>query len=343
MWRRTLPSASDMAEHRPFPPSARRVALARQAGLHGASPLVAGAIACGAIILAIAGIGAAAAARLGAWIAAACRAGDGTASGETSGALRAAGVTDAILELSLPLLAAAALAVIAVHFAQVRTLWFPRRKLPRAPALDRGANVRTRHAAFELATAAAIGVVAFGWLWTFAPRLGALPSISLVGAKGVGVAGGALVVSALVAFAIAWIVAGAIDSIRKHVELAQAMHMTATEKREDDRLAGADPRWAKRRREIASSREGIAEAAVIVLGDDHAIAIAWDPIRRPVPTRIASGRGPRVAQLLALARQYGVPVHRDPVMAASLAGTGRVPESWWPRLAELVAAVRGRR
>ena len=133
--------------------------------------------------------------------------------------------------------------------------------------------------------------------------------------------------------------------------------MTAADKRDDDRLAGADPRWRARRTLIQRGRavaDAIGSAAVLILGDDLAVAVAWDPIRRPIPIRSASGRGPRAAQLLALARRHHIAVHRDPALAAALAAPrgapgaaldtvdSPIPEPHWPRLAEIIAAVRGR-
>lgn len=284
-----------------------------------------GAVAAVAIVVAIAALGSVAGDQLARWIRAACDGHATLAPGQAVGA---------VLELALPLLAAAALAAVAAHLAQVRTLWLPRRRLRGAPAVDHGAAARTRRATFELASAAVVGGVATGWLWLVAPRLAALPEVPLAGAS--------LVASALAAFAIAWIALGALDALGRHAALARALRMSHAEKREDDRLAGADPRWSRRRREVARDRESIAEAMLIVLGDDRAIAIAWDPVRRPVPARIASGSGPRVAQLLGLARRYAIPVHRDPALATTLHGTGPVPEAAWPRLAAVIAA-SGRR
>ncbi len=131
--------------------------------------------------------------------------------------------------------------------------------------------------------------------------------------------------------------------------------MTSAEKREDERLAGADPRWQRRRAEVlrdarrgrpatptasAQLRDAIAGATVLVLGDDVAVAIAWDPVHRPVPVRTASGHGPRATQLLALARRHALAVHRDAALASALgAADGAVAEEQWPRLAEVVAAL----
>jgi flagellar biosynthesis protein FlhB len=81
---------------------------------------------------------------------------------------------------------------------------------------------------------------------------------------------------------------------------------------------------------------------LLLLGDDLAVAIAWDPIHRPVPLRVATGRGPGATQLLGLARRRAIPVHRDAQLARLLASDGPVPEPHWPRIAEIVAAVRGR-
>jgi flagellar biosynthesis protein FlhB len=122
--------------------------------------------------------------------------------------------------------------------------------------------------------------------------------------------------------------------------------MTPAEKRSDERLAAADPRWRARHRELARASgpaDAVAAAALLLLGDDTAVAIAWDITRRPVPARLATGRGARARQLLGLARRYRVPVHRDDALAARLVeGEGPVPERAWPHLAEIIAAVRGR-
>jgi type III secretory pathway component EscU len=115
--------------------------------------------------------------------------------------------------------------------------------------------------------------------------------------------------------------------------------MPAREKRDDDRLAGADPRWRRHRRtRDPDPAEALAGSTLLVLGDGIAVAIAWDPVRRPIPTRTATGRGPRSTQLLALARRYELPIHRDVTLARSLIEPlGPIPERHWPRLAELVA------
>jgi len=325
-----------MPERRPFPPSPRRRALARQAGLSAQSPLLVGAAAAGAGAAASVMLARAAATTLGGWIAAAC---DGRAT------LAPADATHAVLALALPLLGIIAVIAMATHLAQTRAVWLPRRRIEGAPALPR------RRGLLDIAGAAVIGLTAFAWLWLTAPRLARATTL--------GDAGSALA-AFLATIAIAWVALGAHDALLRHAALGSALAMTAAEKREDDRLAAADPRWRQRRAQLAreshraanrvtagasaatAPREAIAGATLLLLGDDLAVAIAWDPVHRPVPLRTATGRGPAATQLLGLARRFAVPVHRDAPLARLLAGDGPVPEAHWPRIAEIVAAVRGR-
>lgn len=340
-----------MSERRPFPPSARRLALARAAGLTAASPLLVGAIALVGAIVVLVGLGRAAAVQLGAWVASAARAADGAAA--TDGAaddgvgdlelsaadlgslLHATDVARVVMELALPLLATAALAAFVVHVAQTRSLWIPRRRVPGAPTPARREGLR---AMFDMACVAVVGVVAFGWLWLTAPQLAALTSSPSMA--------GLAVISAVVAFAIACVGLGVIDALLRRAQLVDALAMSREEKREDDRLGAADPRWRAQRLAVMrgpSVSDAVARAAIVIVGDDVAVAIEWDPTRQPVPLRSATGRRARATQLVGLARRHRVAVHRDAELAAVLVGgEGPVPDVHWARLAEIVAAVRRR-
>lgn len=251
---------------------------------------------------------------------------------------------DSLLAIATPIVLAAAIAALLVHLSQTRTLWFPRRRLDNAPALDNGPITRVRTATFELASATVIGGGTFAWLWTFAPRIATLveqePRAMLAGF-------GSLGVSALAAIAIAWVALGILDALTRQLALANALRMTAAEKKEDDRHGAADPRWARARSLLDRAPEGealsnlVAGSSVVVIGDDTAIAIAWDAILRPIPTRVAVGRRARATQLIGLARRHRIAVHRAPQLAHALAGDdGPVPEAQWRALAEILAAVR---
>lgn len=331
-----------MAEHRAFPPSPRRRALARQAGLHAASPVVVAATAAAAALIATAVVARVLSHRLATAIAAAC-------SGDA--VLAPGALAEAVLATALPAAGAAALAATLAHLAQTRALWLPRRRIADAPAIEAGALPRTRRAALDLAGAALLGGVAFAWLWLSAPRLAVLVAVDPVASPAAPspllLGGVALIANAAAALVIAWAGFGVVDALVRHAGLARVLAMTPAEKREDDRVAGADPRWRARRNAIQRGlrpAEAIAGASLLLLGDDAAIAVAWDPVRRPIPVRTATGRAARAAQLLGLARRHRIPVHRDPALVAALVdGEGPIPETHWPRLAEIVAATRGPR
>lgn len=306
--------------------------------------MVVGGLACagGAIMLAL-GLGNAARAITHA-IAAACDqrvtlqfAGDRMRDAQ---ALQPATVPLAVLALATPLLGMACAALLG-HLAQTRAFWLPRRRIAGAPAVPRGPGPRTRTAAFELVCTAAIGAAAFGWLWKAAPRLATLVALNASDMLTAAAALGAAVVAVLAA---GWLILGVVDSLTRHLELAHALAMTSAEKREDDRLAAADPRWAQHRAALSrapTAEPAVRDAAVVLIGDAFAIAIAWDPLRRPIPTCAASGRGARASQLVGLARRHGVAIHRDPGLVAALGdGLGPVPEAEWARLADVIAAVR---
>lgn len=385
-----------MASDRPFPPSTRRLALARAAGLTPASPILVGAIGCVGAVVALAIAGAAIATRVSAGLRSAIGAADGASIGDVLARADRAGVhavdatgtfaaggagwprvdaTDlvsTIIALALPVLGAIAIAAVLAHLAQTRAVWIPRRRLPNAPVEDPQRGAR---GLLAIGNAAIIALVTVAWLYAMAPRLAALVSSALghVGASA-NVVGGAsanaaasavgsahaigdgasvwssgavLVLSFLAAMAVAWVTLGAIAALVRFAAHARSLRMTPEEQRADQRLAGADPRWRARRDKLSrgeSVRDAVAGASVLVLGDGVAVAVAWDPVRRPVPTRTASGRAAQATQLLGLARRHAIAVHRDAELATLLAmGDGPVPETHWARLAEIISATKSRR
>ena len=344
---------------KPFPPSARRLALARQAGLTAASPVLVAGLAAAAVAIVVATVAGSWSA-LGDAVKAACtfgNGGGGAGLGSAGGGLGNAGGAGGplaaaldpprtVLTFAAPILVAAALAALFAHLAQTRTLWLPRRRIDNAPALDRGPGARTRSAAFDMLAVVVAGAVGFAWLWLLAPRIARLVELE---PRAMLVAVGALGASLIATIACTWIAIGVLDALARHLELGNALAMTTTEKREDDRLASADPRWARQRALAAgdASSEGlalsnaIAACAVVILGDDLAVAIAWDATRRPIPTRVAVGRRARATQLVGLARRHRIAVHRDPALARALGdGEGPVPDARWRDLADVLVAVR---
>ncbi len=318
-----------MADHRPFAASARRRALARASGLTAASPIVVGALAWIGAVVAMLVFGRAIAAGLATWVARACSA----SHPEPVPSMSA--ITGDVLAFILPIAIAAAVGAVVAHLAQTRGLWLPRRQLRGAPALD---TSRTQHASLGLLGALAIGGLTLAWLWAVAPRLGRLVETPTAGVR--------MLIAFVATLGTAWIVLGTLDGLLRRAEFERSLRMTAAEKREDERMAGADPRWRAERARFTrgpSVRDAVAGASVVLLGDGVAVAVAWDPVRRPVPVRTASGRDARATQILGLARRHGIAVHRDPELALALVdGEGPVPEATWARLAEIIAATARR-
>jgi flagellar biosynthesis protein FlhB len=323
-----------MADHRPFPPSPRRIALARRAGVVAASPHVVTALAWAAALVAIVATARAAGARLTSWLADAC-----ARSTSTPPAIDAA-----VLAIAAPVVAAAAMVAMVGHVVQTRAAWLPRRRVPGAPQPPRDAAARTRGFGVELCGGIGFAAATLAWLWLVAPRLAAV--VELTDSDRLA-AVAALIAGFTATLAAGWAVLGVVDALLRRIQVAGALRMTAAEKRDDDRLAAADPRWRQHRDRAArdvSPAAVVPGACLVVLGDGVAAAIGWDPVRRPIPVRLAAGRGVRATQLLALARRHGVPVHRDQALATAIVADddGPVARALWPRLAEIVAAVRGR-
>jgi type III secretory pathway component EscU len=281
--------------------------------------LLASALGVAAALVAVVQLAPGAAERLGAWIANAC---DGRAR------LTPDAVGAAVFAFAMPILAASALAAVVAHIAQTGALWLPRRRVASVPHVPRASVAR---AGFELAGATLVAVLTIAWFWRAAPIIAESSSLARAAET---------IASFVAALVTSWVALGVLDALARHAALARTLAMTDAEKREDDRLAAADPRWRARRRAIGSA-PSFAGVAVVVVGDDVAIAVAWHATRQPVPTRAWVARGLRATQLVALARRHGVAIHRDRVLASALVdGFGPVPEAHWPRLADIIAATR---
>jgi flagellar biosynthesis protein FlhB len=321
------------ADDRVLPPSARRVALARRAGLVPRSAiLVAGAAWTGAAI--------------GLWLAASraralLASSFVTATTATDGSVAppptAADLVVAVLGVAAPLVAGAALAAVAAHLAQTRQLAIPRRVIPGAPRPARGIDRRAADVGLAGLRAVAVAAVAVAWTWTHLADLGRLAGepagAALAGAT-------ALLVSALAHLAAALLAVGALDLLVAVLRHRADLRMTRTEAADDARAAGIDPRWRRARLDRGAGADAVRTARLVVAGDG-ATAIRWHETLWPVPTILATGRGLDATRLLELARRHHVAIHHAPALArglGTLAAGAAVPDALRPALAELVAA-----
>ncbi|MEZ4366967.1 MAG: EscU/YscU/HrcU family type III secretion system export apparatus switch protein [Kofleriaceae bacterium] len=325
---------------RVLPPTPRRRALARAAGLAWHAPtLTAGAALLGAVAALAWFAGADASAPLRAAMRAGADGADGRAV-DVALALRAVPV--ATLALVLPPLAGALFAAALAHTAQLGGVWRPRRRLPGAPGRTRTATARLVDGLGAAFAAAAIVVITLAWLAVHGDDLIALAAHPSAAWPGAVVRLGIGAIAVLAGTRVACGVVAAVVEARRH---RRDLQMTEAERRDELRRAGADPR--RRARGFAGDHAAatvagaIARARVVVT--DGTIAVAVAAPAGDAPRVVAVGRGPDATSLLARARRDRVPVTRQPTLAAALgqAAVGLVPPALWPELAAVVAASGG--
>ena len=321
---------------RPFPPSPRRRAVARAAGVVLASPawtaafaVAAGVVAIGASVAASAG-GIAGRAR-GTFAAAAD--GDPVARATTVDASRWIGD---VLAAVAPVVVACLAGALAAAAVLARGLVVPRRSVRGAPAVPDAPGI---DGALGLARGAAAAAVAASFVWSQLPVLGELATAA---AEGAGLADSVriLALAALAHLAVAAVLLGALDALVRHGRLAAALRMTPREARDEARDAGTDPARRRRIRDarVADPRDHLAEAAALLVGFDAVVALRWHP-GLPAPEVLVAARGLRGRQLVAAARHRAVPALADDALAESLAGVrGAVPAAHHAALARILAA-----
>lgn len=313
---------------RPFPPTPRRRALARAAGVVLDSPAFTAAVAFALGVIAIAAV----VPPIAASVRASSQAALAHAAGEDAVA-RATGtsatrVMVGVLDVVGPLVLAAAAGAVAATVALTRSLFIPRRQVRGAPVIPPAPGT---DGALGLARGAVVGAVAAAFLVTRLPALAALAE-SLAPLRGI-------VMSALAHVAVAAVLVAATDVVVRQRRHAAALRMTAREVREDARNAGADPQARRRLRDARTAydpRERLRDATLVLVGGDVAVALRYaSGMAAPVILRTA--RGLARQQLVSAARALGIPSIADDELATSL--QGGVTPAHHPALARAVAAV----
>ena len=283
-----------MAANRPFPPSPRRLALARsrraarreRRSWSGPSPAA-------ATVLAVVALGRVTA---HSWAA-------GSPPRATAAPRRSRAPTGSLARSSrsrCPLLGAAAIAAVIAHLAQTRAVWLPRRRLANAPRLEPGRGTR---ASARPRCAAVIGAVAFGLAVADGASAGgahvvaqAPPACSSraspLHSRSPGSRSGPSTRSSSMP---------ELTPFTPHDGGRQARRRSPGRRRP---AVARPPRRASRTGRPC--RDAVAGASLLLLGDGAAVAIAWDPIHRPMPVRTATGRAARATQLVGLARRHAI-------------------------------------
>ena len=127
-----------------------------------------------------------------------------------------------------------------------------------------------------------------------------------------------------IAAALAFVVIGVIDVPIQRWLFLRDMRMTTTEyKREHKDLEG-DPmirhEQQRQRREavMQPAKLGVKNAVIVFMSNDRAVALRYVKGETPVPTVVAKGQGRMAGEILAQARQAGIPVIEDATVADPL-------------------------
>ncbi|HUQ04080.1 MAG TPA: EscU/YscU/HrcU family type III secretion system export apparatus switch protein [Kofleriaceae bacterium] len=334
---------------RPFPPTPRRRALARSAGVVLDSPAFTAAAAIALGVLAIAAVVPSIAASVRASTAAAlAHAADEGAVARATGST-AAGVVASVLDAVGPLVLAAAVGAVAATAAMTRSLFVPRRNVRGAPGVPPEPGV---DAALGLARAAVVAAVGATFVVVHVPSLTALATSSSASSVAPSVAPSlasalaSLGVHALAHVAVAALLVAATDIVVRHRRLEGALRMTSREAREEARNAGSDPHARRRLRDARGQlahgvdpRERLRDATLVLVGADVAVALRYTS-GMAAPVALRTARGLARQQLVSAARALAIPLIADDDLARALVtGVAGLAPAHQPALARALAAI----
>jgi len=342
------------------PPSAKRLQLARAAGLVAWSPLLTAAAAI-AVLLAMDGIAHAGSqcARLAAdcWTIA-----GQTLTPDANIALRPAVESAcAVIRSAAPLLSALAAAALLANFAQIGPVFSlgggrEARALSagRAGAANGGGGGGVRAALFRgLLSTAVIAAVCAWFLWS--QRAGIL-LIADRDPPAMAHAAHAAIRSFLIALAAALALAGAADLLFARWALHNRLSMTRAEVEAEERESSGDASLAAARRQAYQQRLfgiellAVPRASVLVIGTGFACALRYDGKPGSAPIILAAGKDEQAAAIKYAAQRAQVEVVHDPALARALVAQSvgePIDESSYPGVsaalnyARSVMALRG--
>ncbi len=320
---------------RRLPPSARRVALARKAGLVLESPAWTAAVALAAAVAATA-----AALVTGARLLLSLARTTLATAAEPGAAARArafdvSGVLVDLGAIVAPIVIAAAVGGLVAGAALARGLFVPRRDVRGAPAAPAGLGGAATDAVLAVVRAAIL--LAVGASFVLGHLVG-LTRLAAAAPTAIAHAAGAFAIAALAHLAAAAVALAALDVVVRHRRLATALRMTDREARDERRESAGDPgmRQRQRRAHGPDPRDRVALATMVLVGARSAAAIRW---RTGVlaPDVVATAAGLAAHALVAAARHRGVPIFADEDLAALPAGP--VAAAHQPRVVAVLAAL----
>jgi type III secretion protein U len=194
----------------------------------------------------------------------------------------------------------------------------------------------------------AMVVALLAW-WTLRPALpdvahlfGASASSSLAALGTLAERLGLRLVLAVVAFA-------AVDYLWRRHQHTKALRMTRDEVRREHKEREGDPLLKAERqrlhREILQQHDEVRRAKLVVVDSGHrAVALGYDPDAAQAPVVVAKGEGLVASKMVNLARDCGVWVFEDAVLAQRLFAVEEgsdIPEALYQPVAEAMAGEEG--
>lgn len=143
--------------------------------------------------------------------------------------------------------------------------------------------------------------------------------------------------------AVAFIAIGLIDLLVQRHLFLRDMRMTRTESKreikdlEGDPLIRGERRRMRRQMTTERVRVGIRHAVIAIMHEDQVVGLRYRPGETPVPVVVCKGRGEAGREMLAQARELGIPIVDNAAFVAALAARHAVGVTIVPDLFQIAA------
>jgi type III secretion protein U len=190
----------------------------------------------------------------------------------------------------------------------------------------------------------AMVVALLAW-WTLRPALPDVAHLYGASAGSTLAALGTLAEKLGLRLALAVVAFGAVDYLWRRHQHTKALRMTRDEVRREHKEREGDPLLKAERqrlhREILQQHDEVRRAKLVVVDSGHqAVALGYAPDESQAPVVMAKGEGQVASKMVAVARESGVWVFQDAVLAQRLFDVeegSEIPEALYQRVAEAMA------
>jgi len=261
-----------------------------------------------------------------------------------------------IVDATLPVILAMALAGLVSNIAQVGVGWYPQLLLPKASRISPGTGfqrVFSRRGFVDLIkNVFKIGLVSWvAWQVVLSTQT-QLPAIGLAGAEQILATGASELARMLVWVGSTLAVLAAIDYLWQRRQHQQSLRMTRQEIKDEMRQSEGDPKLRQRMkrayRDLTGNRmlSDVATADVVVTNPTHfAVALRYRTDESGAPRVIAKGVDEVAERIKQLARANGVPIIERRSLARALYRSVKVgsdiPAGLYRAVAEVLAYIYG--